>query len=222
MTGRFSQPTGPSMIDLQALDRGEDIDRAPIAAGAVVIEDEHQIISSAVARLARCGCHAAARTSRGIPGGLVGDVLPNAGGVAFADTGEEVAHLVEARLVGHRGVDDLGERARTGRAQQRPRRNEVGEVERRDRHLLRLLHHRRGADGEVRAERPAAQRDPAPAMRGTELRRPCLPAIRGPASDQRGARAGRADIAQVRAALDQQARDQQFGALVARKRDAAA
>jgi hypothetical protein len=34
--------------DLQALDRGEGVDRAPIAAGAIVIEDEHQIISSAL------------------------------------------------------------------------------------------------------------------------------------------------------------------------------
>ena len=40
--------------DLQALDGGEDVDRAPIAAGAIVIEDEHQIISSA-SRFLACG-----------------------------------------------------------------------------------------------------------------------------------------------------------------------
>ena len=40
--------------DLQALDRGEDVDRAPVAAGAIVIEDEHQIrCSSALAAAMR-------------------------------------------------------------------------------------------------------------------------------------------------------------------------
>ncbi len=33
--------------DLQALDRREDVDSAPVAAGAIVIEHEHQGISSA-------------------------------------------------------------------------------------------------------------------------------------------------------------------------------
>ena len=35
--------------DLQALDRGEDIDGAPVAARPIVIEDEHEPISSALA-----------------------------------------------------------------------------------------------------------------------------------------------------------------------------
>ena len=34
--------------DLQPFDGGEHIDRAPIAAGAIMIEDQHQIISSAL------------------------------------------------------------------------------------------------------------------------------------------------------------------------------
>ena len=34
--------------DLQALDRREDVHGAPVAAGAIVVEDQHQIISSAL------------------------------------------------------------------------------------------------------------------------------------------------------------------------------
>ena len=37
---------------LQALDRGEGVDRTPVAAGAIVVEDQHQIISSAARFLA--------------------------------------------------------------------------------------------------------------------------------------------------------------------------
>ena len=37
--------------DLQALDGGEDIHRAPVATRAIMVEDEHQIISSALRRL---------------------------------------------------------------------------------------------------------------------------------------------------------------------------
>ena len=38
--------------DLHALDGGEGVDRAPIATRAIVVEDEHQIISSALRFLA--------------------------------------------------------------------------------------------------------------------------------------------------------------------------
>ena len=55
MTGRFSQPTGPVDDHLQALDRGEGVDRAPIAAGAVVIEDQGHVptLASALAAAMR-------------------------------------------------------------------------------------------------------------------------------------------------------------------------
>jgi hypothetical protein len=38
--------------DLQPLDRREDVDAAPVTAGAVVVDDQHQIISSALRFLA--------------------------------------------------------------------------------------------------------------------------------------------------------------------------
>ena len=38
--------------DLHALHRGEGVDRTPIATRAIVVEDEHQIISSALRFLA--------------------------------------------------------------------------------------------------------------------------------------------------------------------------
>jgi len=41
VTGRFSQPTGPSMIDLQALDGGEYIHRSPVASCAIVVKHQH-------------------------------------------------------------------------------------------------------------------------------------------------------------------------------------
>jgi hypothetical protein len=61
-------------------------------------------------------------------------------------------HRVEAALVADRRVDHLRQRAGAGRAHQRPRRNQVGEVERGDAMLLGRLHDRRGADGEVGLE----------------------------------------------------------------------
>ena len=55
--------------DLHAFDRGEDINRAPIAAGAIMVEHKHQIISSAL-RLGRglaiCFCILAEWRSFGV------------------------------------------------------------------------------------------------------------------------------------------------------------
>ena len=53
--------------DLQALDRGEDVDSAPVAAGPIVIEDEHQTISSALRFLLRA-CRPGASAQRGTQG----------------------------------------------------------------------------------------------------------------------------------------------------------
>ena len=120
--------------DLQALDRREDVDRAPVATGAIMVEDEHQIISSALrffASFSRRRLYSARNCRLSLR-----HVLPDAGRIAFADAGEERLHGVEARLAGERGVDDLGQRACAGRPHQRARRNQVGEIERRDRHLL--------------------------------------------------------------------------------------
>jgi hypothetical protein len=91
--------------DLQALDRGEDVDRAPVAACAIVIEDEHQIISSALRLL-----HALMTWRLGellAELGAVAACLPRRRRVAGADAAEEVLHLVEAGLVADGGVDHL-------------------------------------------------------------------------------------------------------------------
>ncbi len=147
-------------------------------------------------------------------------VFPHACGVVGADALEERFHRIEARLVGNRAVDDLSQRPGTGWAHERAGGNEVGEVERRGALLLRLLHDRRGADGEVRFE--LLQRGQIVFERCTVLHvdavgfEPCG-VVGGPFR----LGASRADIAQVRAGLDQQAGDEQFGAFVAGKRDAA-
>ena len=86
---------------------------------------------------------------------------------------------------------------------------------------LGVLHHRRGADGQIRAElaRP-------PAISCSRLARYWT---RGPVRLEPFAvgigpdrpRAGGADIGHIRAAFDQQPRDQQFGAFIARNGDPA-
>ncbi len=150
--------------DLQALDRGEDVDRAPVAAGAIVVEDQHQTSSSR--SCASWPLRELALVALAELGPVLRHVFPDAGGVAVPTPSKKLVHLVEARLAAERRVDDLRERAGTGRTHQRPRRDQVGEVERRDRQLLRLLHDRRRADGEIRLEFVAAPRDPARARRG--------------------------------------------------------
>ncbi len=102
------------MIDLQALDRGEDVDGAPVAAGAVVIEDQHQTDLLALALLG-APCTSLARVLLAELGPVARDVLPDARCMPVADAVEEAPHRVEARLVGERGVDDLRQRAGAGR-----------------------------------------------------------------------------------------------------------
>ena len=67
----------------------------------------------------------------------------------FADTGEEFGHRVEACLVAQRSVEHEGERARTCRAHQGTRRNQIGKIEGRDRAFLRVLDDRGRADREI-------------------------------------------------------------------------
>ena len=162
--------------DLHALDRGEGIDRPPVAAGAIVIEHQHQIISSALRFLAWasiCFLYFSRKATLSF-----GRVFPDAGSVALADLAEKFLHLVEAALIGERGIDDLRQRAGAGDAEQRPRRNQIGEIQRGNCKLFCLLHHRRSADGEIRLELADSSQIHSPAKRGTG--RGCLlpPAIR--------------------------------------------
>ena len=94
--------------DLQALDRGEGVDRAPVAACAIVVEDEHR------AHLLGCAASPSWRVASLLNSGPVASACSSqtAGGVALSDALEEVAHGVKAALVGHGGVDHL--RQRTG------------------------------------------------------------------------------------------------------------
>ena len=144
--------------DLHALDGGEGVDRAPIATRAIVVEDEHQIISSALRFLAWASiCFLYFSRNATLSFG-VSSQTPAAW--PSPTPSKNVLHLVEAALIGERGIDDLRQRAGAGDAHQRPRRNQVGEIERRDRQLLCLLHHRRRADREIRLELARRQRDP--------------------------------------------------------------
>ena len=200
---------------LQPLDRGEDVDGAPISAGAIVIEDQHHTGSSTF-------------DSGGVLrelllaefGTVFRDLLPDAGRMTGADIGEERLHRLEAGLAGGRGQYHLRQRSGSCRAHEGPRGNQVGEVERRNGELFCLLHHRRRSDRYVRPklverrevllERSAVLDDHAfrgqPFAIGFGPRRP---------------RAGGSDIADIGAALDEKARDQELGALVAGQRDAA-
>ena len=122
-------------------------------------------------------------------------------------------------MIGERGIDDLRQRAGAGDAEQRPRRNQIGEIERRDRELLGLLHHRRGADRKIRLELADGGQihlERRAVLDARALGLQPFPIGVGPLRS----RAGRADIGHARAALDQQPRDQQFGTFIAGDRDA--
>ena len=91
--------------DLQALDRGKGVDRAPVTARAVMIDDERHTptLSSALAAATRRAANLALNSGRGVG---VFSQTPVASPVAH--TLEKGAHAVEARAVGERGVDDGG------------------------------------------------------------------------------------------------------------------
>ena len=98
--------------DLQAFYGGENIDGAPIAAGSVVIEDEHQPTSF----------KGAATRVRGLASGRgCGGVPQTPAASPIADASEKRFHLVEAGTTADCGVDDLGERACASDAHERTR-----------------------------------------------------------------------------------------------------
>ena len=141
--------------DLQALDRGEHVHRAPVAAGTVVVDDvverSHQIISSALRFFSSLMTWR--RVSARNSGCAVAARLPTRRTWSPPPTSPKNSRICSKRaLLAMRGVDHLRQRAGTHRAHQRPRRDQVGEVQRRDRALLGGLHHRRGADRQVGLE----------------------------------------------------------------------
>ena len=145
--------------------------------------------------------------------------LPDTGGVPGADAFEEVTHRVEACLVGDGGVDHRGQRAGTGRSHQRAGGNQVREVQPRNAGFLRRLHDGRRADRQVGLEfvhcrQILLQRRAVLHMDAVRVQ----PVEVGRAVHR--LRAGRADVAQIGAAFDQQAGDQQFGPFIAAQGDA--
>ena len=128
-------------------------------------------------------------------------VFPHAGVVAGADIAKEGLHFIEARLARHGRVNDGRQRARAGDAHQRPRGNQIGEVQRGRRLLLGFLNDGCRANGELRLE--FRHRREVLLERGAILHvhaagfEPFAIEIGEPR-----ARAGRADIAQIRAAFD--------------------
>ena len=145
---------------------------------------------------------AAALAYRALNSGRATGVLDQTPAVSPVPTpSKNSRHPVEARAVGERGVDDLGERARAGRPHQRPGGDQIGEVERGD------------ASAASRAAPPASFRWRGPAElleRGEVLLQ------RGAVLDAHavrleplavglrpgGSRAGGADVGHVGAALD--------------------
>ena len=133
---------------------------------------------------------------------------------------EKVFHLVKAALVADGSLHHLHQRARTGNAHQRPRGNQVGVVERRDAQLFGFLHHRRGADGELRlvlvhGSQVLFQRGAKLHLHTFGTQPVSVVLVPG------GGRTSRAHITQICAALDQQTAHEQLRALVSAQGDAA-
>ena len=142
------------------------------------------------------------------------------GGRPGADPFEEIAHRLEPAAVGQRRIDHHGKAARAGRTHQRARRDQVGEIERGDRLCLGMLHHRRGADGEIRAvflDRGNVLFQAGAVLHARAVRFEPFAIGIGP----HRARRGGADIGHFGAAFDQQACDQQFRTFIARNGDPA-
>ena len=133
---------------------------------------------------------------------------------------EKRFHLVKAVLVAHGRVDHLDQRTGASHAHERPSRNQVGVVERRDARFLGGLHHRRGANGQLGLV--LAHGVQVVFQRGAELHLHALGLQPlGVVGIPRCGRAGRAHVAQIGAALHQQTTHQQLGAFVTAERDAA-
>ena len=117
---------------LQTLDRREDVHRAPVAAGPIVIEDEHQTISSAL-RSWPLRAPAGACTARGTP------AVPRARPtrrrrIARSPTPAKNALISSKRaLLPMAALTTWASEPAPAGAHQRPGRDQVGEVERRDR-----------------------------------------------------------------------------------------
>ena len=182
-----------------------------------MIEDEGHVPTAPAALMAAAVCAANFFLNLGRS---TGRVFPDSGRIARARIAEKFRHAVEPRFVGERGIDHLRETAGSRRAHQRAGGDQIGEIERGNRVLLGMLDDRRGADRQVGAEfldRRDILFEAGAVIDAHVLGLEPVAVGIGPW----GLGAGGADIGHLRAAFDQQPRDQQFGALVARDGDPA-